>query len=1090
MGSARPLLSRLFSRTLPVLIVFAVLGLTPWQFINAQQNPPPLPLPLDPSQPSQTIQPQQGRSYAPRAVGFSSPRYLNTNGLVNFVNPTSLQFGPDDRLYVSEKLGNFYALTVERDNNTDSYRVTAVESLPQIKSIPNHDDDGTPATAPEAINARQLTGFHVVGTYEQPVIYVTSSDPRSGHHIPTNTGYDVDLDTNSGIITRMTKVNGEWDVVHLVRGLPRSEEFHATNGVVLDPAENALYVAQGGNTNRGAPGKNFAFTSEYALSAAILRIDLNMINAMPVKTDGNGQRYLYDLPTLDDKTRGTPGQPDPGDPFGGNDGLNQALLVPGGPVQVYSPGYRNPYDVVLSDYTGNLYTFDNGPNNGWGGLLQGEGPEGNCTAQANDDNTQSYNDNLHLVTQGHYGGHPNPVRGNPDGAGLYRYLLVPQYYNPPPDEIYDFTSDWTPVPFNLKNPVECDFRASADVEAPAGVDDGSIYQINGSSNGMVEYRASNFGNDMKGDLLVATYNNYSIRRLQLNPAGTTVTSETQLFNGFGQIPLDVTAQDDFGIFPGTVWVANFLSNNIVAFDPSDFVECIGNNTNADEDLDGYTNADELASGTNPCSAGSRPNDFDNDNISDLVDNDDDNDGRLDVVDAFAIDAANGTNVNLPFNYVLFNDDPGIGFYGMGYTGLMTNGNTDYLTQFDPDNLTAGGATGRFTVDNTSSGSAVGAANNQQNAFQFGVNVSTQSPRFALESRLEGAYFSSTPVDGQFHGISIGTGDQSSFLMIAAVPNSGNGGLWVYQEIADTATVNAVYGPAAFGMNPLNSSYMDLSFVVDPAAGYVQPRVRFNAGSWIKVGSPVAIPAAWLNPGDATGLALTLMASSGGSGTPFAATWDYFLGETVSDVVITPTPTTVPPTPVTPTSETPVPPTETPTAPGSIELLVNGGFEAAKPNGKPDLSAWELKNPSGDKVKCNKPENSKFFAYAGNCAFRFKGGADSSKLKQEITSGTFFTGDRLDFSLFVNAPKSSAKGKVKVIVSYNDPAMEKGKIKFDLGPTNGYTPRTGTVILSSGSVKKIKVTLIDKSSGGKLYLDNVSLRQTTDMQPVMISMPLP
>ena len=40
----------------------------------------------------------------------------------------------------------------------------------------------------------------------------------------------------------------------------------------------------------------------------------------------------YDLPTLDDEDRA--GSADLNDPFGGNDGKNQAVLVPGGPVQV------------------------------------------------------------------------------------------------------------------------------------------------------------------------------------------------------------------------------------------------------------------------------------------------------------------------------------------------------------------------------------------------------------------------------------------------------------------------------------------------------------------------------------------------------------------------------------------------------------------------------------------------------------------------------------------------------------------------------------------------------------------------------------
>ena len=74
---------------------------------------------------------------------------------------------------------------------------------------------------------------------------------------------------------------------------------------------------------------------EYALSAAILEIDLAAI--------GN---TTYDLPTLDDEDRA--GNPDANDPFGGNDGKNQAKIVPGGPVQVYAPGFRNAYDLVIA----------------------------------------------------------------------------------------------------------------------------------------------------------------------------------------------------------------------------------------------------------------------------------------------------------------------------------------------------------------------------------------------------------------------------------------------------------------------------------------------------------------------------------------------------------------------------------------------------------------------------------------------------------------------------------------------------------------------------------------------------------------------
>ena len=92
--------------------------------------------------------------------------------------------------------------------------------------------------------------------------------------------------------------------------------MHATNGLQLDPSTHTLYVAQGGNTNMGAPSAGFGGTAEYALSAAVLSIDLSAITNPP-----------YDLPTLNDLTRA--GNPDPNDPFGGNDGLNQAEIVPG-----------------------------------------------------------------------------------------------------------------------------------------------------------------------------------------------------------------------------------------------------------------------------------------------------------------------------------------------------------------------------------------------------------------------------------------------------------------------------------------------------------------------------------------------------------------------------------------------------------------------------------------------------------------------------------------------------------------------------------------------------------------------------------------
>ena len=187
-------------------------------------------------------------------------------------------------------------------------------------------------------------------------------------------------------------------------GLPRSEENHSTNGMdirtedVNGEAHQIMYVASGGHTNKGAPSNNFAWTPEYYYSAAVLRVDLTQLEQMEADllTGGglNGgtsyvDEYVYALPTLDDPTRantnavvgdgaqdaatgasGTAADAEAADTFGGNDGLNQAKFDLNGPVQVYSSGYRNHYDVTITE-AGNIYTYDNGPNNGWGDIPEG-----------------------------------------------------------------------------------------------------------------------------------------------------------------------------------------------------------------------------------------------------------------------------------------------------------------------------------------------------------------------------------------------------------------------------------------------------------------------------------------------------------------------------------------------------------------------------------------------------------------------------------------------------------------------------------------------------------------------------------------------
>jgi hypothetical protein len=747
-------------------------------------------------------------------VGFS---FSNLGG-ESSSNPTTLQFGPDDRLYVGQQNGTIIAYTIAR-NGPDDYDVTATETILDVKSIPNHDDNG-------AVNAgqtdRQLTGLLVTGTSTNPVIYATSSDPRIG----AGGGPDVNLDTNSGVLSRLTWNGSDWVHVQLVRGLPRSEENHSSNGLALSADGNTIYIAQGGHTNQGAPSNNFAFLPEYALSGAILSVNLTAIGST-----------TYDIPTI-----GT----HPTAPFGGNDGLNQAKLVTGGPVQVHSPGWRNPYDVLLTE-DGQMYSIDNGPNGGWGAVPVGEGTSTCTNATAEPGSTHI--DNLHYISgPGYYAGHPNPTRGNKANT-------------------FPAVGGVSPVE-PAANSVECDYRTP-------GTEDGALELFGASTNGLTEYTATNFGGQMVGDILTASFSD-EIFRIQLTADGTGIQAPKQsLFSGFGSVPLDVTAQGDGDIFPGTVWSANYGSGTITVFEPDDFggppPGCTGaDNPLLDEDGDLFDNADEIDNGTNPCSAASQPPDFDGDKDSNLNDPDDDQDTIPDTTDKFAIDPANGTTTVLPLNFTWENDGtPEGGLLNTGFTGLMTNGIADYGTLYDPTNMTVGGAGGVTTIDLVPDGDAVGGENSQAYGFQVGINVGGQMAPFTASTRIVAPFAGLTPENFQSMGLFIGTGDQSNYVKLVTSANGGPGGIEFAWEVMDV--FNNRPQPSVPMPGP---DYVDLFLTIDPVANTVQPAYQVTTGGTTgpltALGGPEPIPSTWLDGV----LAVGLISTSFGDGDPFPAQWDF------------------------------------------------------------------------------------------------------------------------------------------------------------------------------------------------------------------------
>ena len=818
---------------------------------------------------------------------------------VNINNPTSVDFGPDDRFYVSLQSGEIHAYNVQRNGNND-YQVTQTEIITAITQIQNHNDDGTLHNTQK----RQITGIQVVGTPSQPVIYVTSSDYRIGGG---GGGADKNLGTNSGVISKLTKNGNTWQRVDLVRGLPRSEENHSTNGLQIDTVQNILYVASGGHTNAGAPSNNFAFLTEYALSACILRIDLSALQQMPVQFDAStNSQYVYDLPTLDDPTRPNvngitnPNDPnyngiDINDPFGGNDGLNQAKWTPGSPVQVHASGFRNPYDVVLTQ-DGRLYTWDNGANSGWGGHPDNEGVgtatnnwvagEPGSTGPGPNDGMVNNKDGLHFITAaGYYGGHPAPVRANPSGAGLFTHdaangsggqngvWRTAVTGNP----ATTLPVDWPPVDASLANPIEGDFQN-------AGVDDPSLFTVKSSTNGLTEYRASNFNGLLQGNLLAASFNG-NLYNVQRNAAGSinSANDVTVLATGFGSVPLDVTAQGDQDIFPGTIWAATYGSNAITVFEPQDFSACDSTYSfTIDSDNDGYSNADEIDNGTNPCNGAETPDDFDQSLIngmlvSNLNDPDDDDDGINDALDVYPWDAQNGTGLKIPFDYPLLNGDPGFGFFGLGFTGLMNDGQTDYLQYIkDEDNsateIIAGGAVGLFTLNNVPAGSMQGAQNSLKNGFQFGLNATQATAPFEIDVALLGPLFQGNPQGSQFTGFYLGSGDQDNYLLIAVDANNGNPLLRVTYEEAGVDSTATYFIP-----NLAQAAELNLLLRVDPIANTVQPRVDVGNGAF-NVAAPLPLNSVFnALQQNAQGLAVGLASGKASGDSSFNVNYDYIKG---------------------------------------------------------------------------------------------------------------------------------------------------------------------------------------------------------------------
>ncbi len=727
---------------------------------------------------------------------------------IQLTQPTDVAFGPDGRLYILEQDGRLLRVEVAFENN--AYTAVSTEVIDLVRDIQNHDVQGNPIDD----EGRLALGLLVTGTPAAPQVYVSSADPNFPFQNRGNT--DV-LDSNSGILSRLTLDGETWSKVDLVRGLARGNTAHGISDMdirleeVDGEVKPFLYLNAGGMTNSGGVGPFFFFQPEFVYSGAILKIDLEALDALPLQTTDQLGRpldpnayYIYDLPTVDDPTRDTDGDINPlsgFDIFGSNNGLNQVKFDPSGPVDIYASGFRNAVGLVVTN-TNQIYTSDNGPSdccdrppvfvNGVATNLPNFGQE-------NPTNVQSP-DALYLVTEGLYAGHPNPVRASGPDAGLF----IPGTTTPVPV----LPADWDDVLAGF-DATTSPFADEAFFLNNGSVEDPAILSYPSSVNGIDQYEASFFDRAIENALILSRFtfsgsSNSDIIIIETDVSGEVVVSQ-QTFDIGGTFGggLGLTTLGDDGPFPGTIWVAGQISNTIAILSP-----------------DG-----EPADPPEPPPADDR----DEDGLKDFV------------TDAVPFDATNGGLARLgasdtivwTFSPTTVPPGPANSIFNLGVTGAMTNGADTLADLFDDTNFFPGGAVGQLVLLEAGPGTALGAANTQRDAAQFAMSTDADVNAFTISVDI------SNPIppilelasirDGTSAGFAVGDGTQSDFVYFGAGFENGRAGFVVVVEEGDAEQTRlfvdlpVLADPSAVRTgDPLL-----LEFDVDAVAGTLVPRFAFD-----------------------------------------------------------------------------------------------------------------------------------------------------------------------------------------------------------------------------------------------------------------------
>ena len=411
----------------------------------------------------------------------------------------------------------------------------------------------------------RLTGLLVTGTAANPVIYVTSSDPR----ISNDARHQPRHQLRRPVQADLERLRLEYRRPDPRSATLRGEPFAERHGA-LRRRQDALPDARRKHQQRRAVElllqhvriRACRHRSSRSTFRRSMRCRSRPTPAPASTTAANTSTTCRPSTTRTPPNNGVrenAGGMDVAGPWGGRDGLNQAILPADAPFSIFATGFRNAYDLVLTA-DGRLYTLDNGSNAGLGGdpvIVNGEATNQISTGGA------ASGEPLYLLRGRRLLRPPEPDPRQPEPV-LDRLQRCRQrrhhargqhgrrHFGPRPGR----GEHRRRLP-DRSEQVHLQSGAAdrgGHPHRPPGPGSDALVTIGSSSNGLVEYTADNFDGELFGDLLVAQFNG-NVARLNLNADGTTATYETIPGLSGLSIPLDVTVGPD-----GTLWVAEITGN--------------------------------------------------------------------------------------------------------------------------------------------------------------------------------------------------------------------------------------------------------------------------------------------------------------------------------------------------------------------------------------------------------------------------------------------------------------------------------------------------------------------------------------------------